>query len=184
MMKNNSTYAAANGTIPAHAMATLGFKSGGGVGIALEMVLVTVGKLIVSALQPKYAPKKTRGIETQHHIATTISTSKNGTDPEEWKNAKMILKKMNIPKHKPGKVVAVDNVQVCHCRPLIALYNLDDKYPANTPQRMYNTKTPVIKLPRREGFKNPTALNIIVKNPLAQSCSPVPQNTQYIIGQD
>lgn len=120
-MKNSSTYAAAKGTIPAQAMAIFGLSRGGATGIALEIVDVTVGKLMVSLRYPKYAPKKTSGIETQHHIATTIKTSMNGTEAELWKKANMMLKSRNVENETPGKNVAVSNVQVCHWRPRMAL---------------------------------------------------------------
>jgi len=121
-MKKSSTYAAAKGTIPAQAMAILGLSRGGGIGIALEMVDVTVGNEMVSLRYPKYAPRKTSGMETQHHIATMMSTSIKGTEAEEWKKARIMLKSKNMEKVAPGKKVAVRRVQVCHWRPRMALY--------------------------------------------------------------
>eukprot|EP01083_Nonionella_stella_P282489 961247_1 len=85
-----------------------------GSGIARAIVEVTVGKVIASTLYPKYAPKNTRGIETQHHMAATMTKSKKGTEAVERKKAKMVLKKMKVAKHSPGKAVAVRRVQSCH----------------------------------------------------------------------
>lgn len=121
-MKNNSTYAAPNGINPATAMRNLGLMMmvvGGG--MARAMVLVTVGNSIVSILYPKYAPMKTNGMDTQHHMAATIRMSRNGTDPEERKKARTVLKKMNIEKHVPGNSTAVAKVQTCHALPRNAL---------------------------------------------------------------
>ncbi len=52
--------------------------------MARAIVLVTVGNEIASALYPKNAPMKTRGTETQHHIAARIMISRKGADPDEW----------------------------------------------------------------------------------------------------
>jgi hypothetical protein len=93
----------------------MGFETvEGGSGIARPMVDVTVGKAIVSSLYPKYAPKKTRGMEMQHHMAATMTKSKKGTLAVERKNAKMVLKKMKVKKHNPGKAVPVKRVHSCH----------------------------------------------------------------------
>jgi hypothetical protein len=79
MMKKSSTYAAANGINPAKQILTIGFVRVVGSGIARPIVDVTVGKVRVSSLYPKYAPRKTRGTEMQHHMAATITKSKKGT---------------------------------------------------------------------------------------------------------
>jgi hypothetical protein len=100
------------------------------------MVDVTVGYDMVGALYPKNAPTKTNGMETQHHMAAIIKTSKKGTDPELWKKKSMTLKNKNVAKHKPGKMVAVRMVHNCQALPLNALNNLEDTYPAKIPQSM------------------------------------------------
>ena len=64
---------------------TIGLSRGGGGGIARAMVEVTVGNEMASALYPKYAPRKTKGIETQHHIAATMMTSKRGAEAEDFR---------------------------------------------------------------------------------------------------
>ena len=102
---------------------TNGCNKAGGGGIARAIVDVTVGNSIESFLYPKYAPTKTNGIETQHHIAATMMTSKNGADADECKNQRMMLKNKNIPNANPGKSNAVTTVQSCHIRPLKDLYN-------------------------------------------------------------
>ena len=114
MMKKSSTYAAAKGINPARQMEKIGFMKVAGSGIARAMEDVTVGYMIDSALYPKYAPKKTSGIETQHHMAATMIRSKNGTLAVERKKARIVLKKTNIPKHSPGKPVLVNMVHSCH----------------------------------------------------------------------
>jgi len=53
-------------------------------GITLAIVDVTVGNLIASFLYPKYDPTNTSGMDTKHHIAAKMRTSRNGTLPEEW----------------------------------------------------------------------------------------------------
>ena len=65
-------------------------------------------------MYPKYAPRNTRGIDTQHHIAATMIKSKNGTLAVERKKVKIVLKNMNTKKHSPGKDVAVKRVHNCH----------------------------------------------------------------------
>ena len=114
MMKKSSTYAAAKGTIPAKLIPTKGFMKKVGSGMARAIVDVTVGNSILSALYPKYAPKKTRGTEIQHHMAATMTKSKKGTLAVERKKAKMVLKKTNVMKQSPGKAVAVKRVHNCH----------------------------------------------------------------------
>mmetsp|Transcript_31358 Transcript_31358/g.61070 ORF Transcript_31358/g.61070 Transcript_31358/m.61070 type:complete len:115 (+) Transcript_31358:220-564(+) len=107
-----------------------------GSGTARAMVDVTVGKLMLSALYPKYAPKNTRGMEMQHHMAATMTKSKKGTLAVERKKANMVLKKMKVTKQSPGKAVAVKRVHICHCRPRKLLYSLLETYPAKHPQIM------------------------------------------------
>ena len=89
--------------------------------MARAMLEVMVGNLMESALYPMRAPMKVSGMEMQHHMAATMRTSKKGADAEECMNAKMMLKKMNIPKADPGKSVAVKTVQNCQYFPLKAL---------------------------------------------------------------
>jgi len=50
-------------------------------------------------------------------MAATMTKSKKGTLAVERKKAKMVLKKMKVKKHNPGKAVAVKKVQSCHERP-------------------------------------------------------------------
>ena len=47
--------------------------------MARAMVLVSVGKSIVFCLYPKWAPKKTNGIETVHHMMAMRRTINHGT---------------------------------------------------------------------------------------------------------
>mmetsp|Transcript_30739 Transcript_30739/g.56840 ORF Transcript_30739/g.56840 Transcript_30739/m.56840 type:complete len:81 (-) Transcript_30739:1338-1580(-) len=78
----------------------------------------------------------TRGVEMHPHIAAKMIKSKKGTLAVERKKAKMVLKKMKIMKHNPGKAVAVARVHICHCRPRKLLYSLLETYPAKHPQSM------------------------------------------------
>ena len=75
------------------------------------MVLVTVGKVIDSFLYPKWAPIKTNGMETPHHMIIKIRMFKNGTDPDERWKANAVFKKRNSAKHVARKNVAVTKVQ-------------------------------------------------------------------------
>lgn len=102
MMKNSSTYAAAKGTTPVKHIPSIGFKKGGGVGIARAMVLVTVGNSRVSCLYPKYAPKNTNGMDTQHHIAPRMMISNKGALPADLNIHKIMLKNKKTQKAIPG----------------------------------------------------------------------------------
>ena len=101
--------------------------------MARAMVEVTVGNSIDSCLYPKYAPKKTNGMETQHHMAAKMMTSKNGAEAEECMKARITLKNKNRQNAIPGKRVAVKTVQSCHIRPLKDLYSLLLTNPAKIP---------------------------------------------------
>lgn len=121
MMKNSSTYAATKGIIPVKIIPTIGFRNNGTEGMARAIVLASVGNVIDLVLYPKNAPKKTNGMEMQHHKAATIVTSSN-VALEQRRIHNKTLKNRKVPKAIPGKNEPVIIVHNCHSRPWNVLY--------------------------------------------------------------
>eukprot|EP01083_Nonionella_stella_P088727 247479_1 len=100
------------------------------------MLLVFTGNSTASTLKPKYAPKKTNGVETPNHINNNSTILLNGTASLlsfDKANIFITKKRANVIVGNPN---AVTKVALCQFFPLNVLYKRAVTYPATLPIKM------------------------------------------------